>query len=149
MQTTILAEHDDYQITLHRSAEAVGKPLILTFGGQPSGKTASGFGTDFLLKHGYDTIYIAQRAGTQYQGLSLDRFTDVIADHCQGREVISYGSSLGGYAALYYGGVVNARIIAAAPMFPRWPPLHRKAFADLEITHQELKMFQDQSILRS
>lgn len=75
MQQTILADHDDYQITLHRR-ETLREPLVLTFGNLPSRKTASGFGTDFLLKHGYDTIYVAQRAGTQYQGLPAYRFDE-------------------------------------------------------------------------
>lgn len=135
----ILARTDDYQVTLHESPQATSGPLVITFGGQPTNISPSGFGTDFLLKHGFDTVYVAQRVGTQYQGLSTDTFFDVLAEHCKGRDVICYGSSLGGYAALYYGGVLDARIIAAAPMFPSWPPLNRKPFADLRITHCELK----------
>lgn len=35
-------------------------------------------------------------------------------------------------------GAWHARIIAAAPMFPAWPPLEKKPFADLPVTHHEL-----------
>lgn len=36
-----------------------------------------------------------------------------------------YGASLGGYAALYFDGSIDARIIAAAPMLPAYPALER------------------------
>ncbi len=138
MQTETLASHDDYLITLHRAGETPSKKLVITFGLLPSGKTPAGFGTSFLLKKGYDTIYVAQERGTQYQGLSQAAFFEAVADQCIDRDVVTYGSSLGGYAALYYGGCLDARIIAAAPMLPAWPPLEHPNFPDFRIAHEEL-----------
>lgn len=51
---------------------------------------------------------------------------------------MTYGSSLGGYAALYYGGSIDARCIAAAPMLPAWRPLDLPAYRDLEMQHLEM-----------
>ena len=130
---------DDYQITFHQAGEAPSKTLVLTFGGQPSDLGSEGFGTDFCLLGGYDTIHVAQRYTTQYQGLSLEAFIasvkPVVANYT---DIVCYGPSLGGYASLYYGGAIDARIIVAAPMLPAWPHLKNKSYADLEITHRPL-----------
>ncbi len=135
-----LAQDRDFRITLHR-ADPSGddRPIVVTFGGQPSDLTATGFGTAFLLGQGFDTVYVAQRHGTQYQGLSRERFVEGVAPVIAGRDVVTYGASLGGYAALYYGGAIDARIIAASPMLPAWRPLRNRAYADLEVTHGELR----------
>lgn len=69
-----LAKHDDYEITLHTCEAKQSSKLILTFGGQPSGLASSGFGTGFVLSMGYDTIHVAQKLGTQYQGLPVECF---------------------------------------------------------------------------
>lgn len=124
-----LATHTDYQITLHTAQVTDARdtaPLVITFGGQPSGLGAAGFGTGWCLQLGWDTIYVAQRHGSQYQGLSIEAFSDAVRQVCEGRDVVCYGSSLGGYAALYYAGAVNARVLAASPMLPAWPPLARR-----------------------
>lgn len=134
----ILADRPDYRVTLHQAGPAPAERLVITFGGQPSGIRDDGFGTDFCLRQGWDTIYVAQRHGTQYQGLSLAAFADAVGPVCQGRDVVTYGPSLGGYAALYYGGVIDARIIAAAPMLPAWPAFGHKAYRDLDLTHHDL-----------
>lgn len=132
-----LATHDDYLITLHHGANACTGPLVITFGGQPSKLTAAGFGTGWCLNRGWDTIYVAQRHGSQYQGLRQQEFYDAVASTIEGRDVVSYGSSLGGYAALYFGGAIDARIVAAAPLLPAWPPLER-ARDTINIRHSEL-----------
>lgn len=139
MNQTVIAREKDYWITVNRAGEAPSRQVVITFGGQPSDLEAEGFGTVFLRRQGIDSIHVAQAHGTQYQGLSLDTFRDRVAPLVAGYEdVLTYGSSLGGYAALYYGGVVNARIIAAAPMFPAWPPLRNRAFAGFTVTHADL-----------
>lgn len=136
---TEIAREKDYWITVHRAAEEPTRQMVVTFGGQPSGLGASGFGTDFLLRHGIDTIHVAQAHGTQYQGLSVEAFAEAVGPVVTGSaDVLTYGSSLGGYAALFYGGVINARIIAAAPMFPAWRPLRNRAYATLDVRHPEL-----------
>ncbi|WJS83801.1 hypothetical protein [Paracoccus sp. TOH] len=136
---TVLADHADYRITLHVASAQPSQRIVITFGGQPSGLADDGFGTPFCLEHGWDTIYVAQRHGTQFQGLSIQDFQTVVRPVCAGRDVVTYGSSLGAYAALYYGGAVDARMIAAAPMLPAWRPLKLRAYEDLPVTHGDIK----------
>lgn len=135
----IIANSDDYRITFHAAANKPSDTLVITFGGLPAGLESDGFGTDFCLVHGYDTIYTSQRINTQYQGLSLEDFQAAVAPKAAEYEkVVCYGPSLGGYAALYYGGSVNARIIVAGPVLPAWPHLRNRKCADVVITHRAL-----------
>lgn len=136
---TVLTDHADYRITLHRACERPSQRIVITFGGQPSDLADEGFGTPFCLERGWDTIYVAQRHGTQFQGLSIEAFRSATTEFCAGRDVVTYGSSLGAYAAIYYGGSVNARMIAAAPMLPAWRPLKLRAYSDLPVTHGDIK----------
>lgn len=134
-----LDKHDDYEITLHTGEAKQGSKLVITFGGQPSDLASSGFGTSFVSSMGFDTLYVAKKLGTQYQGLSIESFDAAVSPVVDDwDDVITYGSSLGGYAALYYGGSINARCIAAAPMLPAWRPLKIPAYADLKMNHSEL-----------
>ncbi|MCQ0972162.1 hypothetical protein MLD63_17215 [Paracoccus sp. TK19116] len=129
MSGQCLAGSEDYLITLHRAPCDDGlrrdSPLVVTFGGQPSNCKPHGFRTSWSLQQGWDTIYVAQRHGSQYQGLSLEAFADAVLPATEGRDVVCYGSSLGGYAAIYYAGAIGARMLAASPMLPAWPPLGR------------------------
>lgn len=136
-RTTIVSE-DDYLITLHQPQERKSDKLIINFGGVDSKLTPAGFGTDWCMKYGFDSLYVAQQAGTQYQRLSLEAFADAVAPVINGREVVCYGSSLGAYSSLYYGGILNARIVAASPMLPAWPALKRKKFA-VPVVHRAIK----------
>ena len=93
-----LASTDDYQITYHESPKGPGGPLVVTFGGQDSKLTPTGFGTGWCQRWGWETIYVAQRKATQYQYLPLDAFLDAVSPFCKGRDVVCYGSSLGATA---------------------------------------------------
>lgn len=82
----------------------------------PTGISSTGFGTGFCRKFGYDNIYVSQKKGSQYQGLSIEQFYKSVSGILpRYKKVYTYGASLGGYCALYYGGVINSSIIAAAP----------------------------------
>ena len=92
----IIARSDDYQITFHAAANTPSDTLVITFAGLPTGLESEGFGTDFCLAHGYDTIFTAQRINTQYQGLSLEDFEAAVAPKAaQYKTVVCYGPSLG------------------------------------------------------
>lgn len=133
----VLADEDNFMITLHENFPRSDK-LVITFGGLPSGKTKKGFGTDFALSLGYDTIFVAQKEKTGYQGLSLDSFYKYISPHIHSRECVTYGSSLGGYCAIYYAGIINALAIAAAPKNSAHPTINRKQYASLGFLHDEI-----------
>src|SRR5699024_9857742 len=87
---------------------------------------------------GWDHIFVAQAEMTQYQQLSIEEFHESISSIAAAYDVFAYGSSLGAYAALYFGGSVNARIIAAAPKNSAHPLVLQKRFAELGFHHREL-----------
>ena len=133
----ILAEDEGYLITYH-PASSESKKMLITFGGLPSSKTRTGFGSDYAIKKGYHHIFVAQAAGSQYQGLSLEEFRDAVLPLCAGKDVYTYGSSLGGYCALYYAGIINAQAIAAAPKNSAHPILKHNLKHPMEFKHLEL-----------
>lgn len=132
-----LADAPGYLITYHKSNQEADT-VVISFGGLPSKKTPTGFGSKFILKQGYDHIFVAQEAGSQYQELSLDEFRDAVQPYIEGKKVFTYGSSLGAYAALYYGGAVDAAIIASAPKNSAHPSMRKAKYSDIEFKHSEL-----------
>lgn len=133
----VLDEAPGYKITYHRNSTPTDK-LVISFGGLPSKKTQTGFGSKFILNQGWDHIFVAQEEMTQYQHLSIEQFRENVSSIAAAYDVFAYGSSLGAYAALYFGGSVNARIIAAAPKNSAHPLVLQKRFADLGFRHREL-----------
>lgn len=135
----VLRETEGYMITYHKCMNPkAGKKLIISFGGLPSKKTKKGFGSNFILNHGYDHVFVAQAPGSQYQQLSLEDFYDVLNPFLDEKSVYTYGSSLGAYAAIYYGGIIDAKIIAAAPKNSAHPDYIKSKFKNIEFLHNEL-----------
>lgn len=132
-----LADAPGYLITYHKNS-IPNKKVVISFGGLPSGKTPTGFGSNFIQKLGYDHIYVAQAPGSQYQDLPLSDFVEAVEPHLKDKEVFTYGSSLGAYAAIYYGGAINASIIASAPKNSAHPTMLKKRFSHIEFKHKEL-----------
>ncbi|EKT4478790.1 hypothetical protein QEL91_004524 [Pseudomonas putida] len=114
MQVT-LSSTDDYIITYHQSNETSSEVVVVTFGQINSGLNDTGFGTLFLKKQGIDTIYVGQRNKSFYQGLSGEDFVKLVSATISGRKVFTYGSSLGGYAALYYASYLDCVAISFSP----------------------------------
>lgn len=134
----ILRDHPGYRISFHSS----GRPariLLITFGAVNSEIATRGWGVDFAAKHGYDSIYVSQRALSQYQDLPLEDFQEAVAPYAERYErVITYGASLGGYCANYYGGSIDAQIIAISPHNSAHPLIRRGRFALLPFAHREI-----------
>lgn len=122
MEFQILAsEQGDYRI-IHYKQKIATNSIFITFGGIKS-TFSSGelFGLPFLVEEGHDYVYISQSKNTQYQHLDFESFKEIFTPICEGKKVYTYGSSLGGYAAIYYAGAINAEAIAAGPMLPASP----------------------------
>lgn len=132
---TKLAGSSEFLITHHANANREHDALIITFAGQPGQMSETGFGTQFCLSQKYDTIYVSQKYETHFQGLDIETFRQAVEPYLTGRRVVCYGSSLGAYAALYYGGSINAEILAGAPMLPSWPSLGNPRYKDFKLTH--------------
>lgn len=129
-QIKVLADKPEYKITYFKQIEP-SDVLFITFGTAPSGLAAHPFGFDFLIKQGFNLVYVAQQKGSQYQNLSVDAFRQYIQPITQDQNVFTYGSSLGGYCALYFAGCIDAVAIAAGPRNPCDPCL--KVFTGPEL----------------
>lgn len=132
-----LADEEGYKITFHPSKKKTNK-LLITFGGLPSTKTSKGFGSDFAINNNYHHIFVAQAANSQYQKLSLEEFREVVWPMCIDMDVYTYGSSLGGYCAIYYAGVINAQAISAAPKNSAHPTLSHNLNEPVEFLHKNM-----------
>ena len=104
----ILASTSNYKITAYTTGNS--HKCIITFGEIDSKLDETGFASKLVMSEGYDHIYVAQKIHTQYQFLSDKNFFNIIKNIITNKEVFTYGSSLGAYCALYYGGVINANI---------------------------------------
>lgn len=78
-----------------------------------------GFGESFLDGAGVNAIHVIPRENAWYQHSEmLDAMARVHAATRRYRRVVTYGSSMGGYAALRFGGVAGAQAaLALSPQF--------------------------------
>jgi tetratricopeptide (TPR) repeat protein len=81
-QTTyqVLAEDPMYKVTYFKQKQPTDV-MFITFGTAPTTITSTPFGQDFLLKQGFDLIYVAQAVRTQYQGLSIEAFYEAVKSY--------------------------------------------------------------------
>lgn len=126
-----------YRIT-HFRRKAGSRKVFVTFGIVGSNLDDPPFGSPFLTDQGYDHVHVAQAPMSQYQELSLEDFARLVGPLVAGKEAFTYGSSLGGYCAIYYGGVINARIISASPRNSAHPLLRKNHFPELVYKHAEI-----------
>jgi tetratricopeptide (TPR) repeat protein len=120
-------------------AETPSQTLFFTFTERGFRKLdGPGFGTLFLTKLGYDVISVKSLFDHWYQDLPLELIACVCRFFSRRRNIytkkISYGSSMGAYAAIFFSEVLRVdAVIAISPQFDitsewdkRW---HREAIA--------------------
>ncbi|WP_147407664.1 alpha/beta fold hydrolase [Pseudooceanicola algae] len=117
---------DEHRITFHENDPTCSK-IIVCFAPQGGGMGPVGFGASVCIKNGWNYIYVGKAQQTKFRSLSLETFYDAVARVVDGKDVVSYGSSAGGYAALYYGGAIDARILSACPRNSQHPLHYRPA----------------------
>jgi hypothetical protein len=120
----VLAEDPMYKVTYFKQKQPTDV-MFITFGTAPTTITSTPFGQDFLLKQGFDLIYVAQAVRTQYQGLSIEAFYEAVKAVIPNKRVFTYGSSLGGYCAIYFAGCIDATAISAGCRNPCDPCLKK------------------------
>ncbi|MDO7836016.1 tetratricopeptide repeat protein [Sphingobium sp. HBC34] len=77
-----------------------------------------GFAEDFLIERGYDVLTLKCNINNWFQDVSADVLKSVMGQLPAYDEIITYGSSMGGYAAMYFAQTVGARTcIALSPQF--------------------------------
>lgn len=106
---------------------------VVTF--EPLGHSANldrqAFGQDFLARAGIDAVHVVPAANDWYQHADFpDLCRHVAAFTRRYERVVAYGSSMGGYAAVRFGGSVGAhQAFALSPQFsidPRRVPFERR-----------------------
>ncbi|MTH80345.1 hypothetical protein [Paracoccus aestuariivivens] len=105
---------DFHKITYHKFRSDCDK-LVVCFSPQGGGMGSKGFGYNVCEKNGWDYIFVGKARHTNYVSLDPQEFKESISPVIEGRDVIAYGTSAGGNAALFYGGVIGARILSASP----------------------------------
>ncbi|MFK4048194.1 hypothetical protein ACI2KH_25080 [Roseomonas mucosa] len=103
-----------------------------------------GFGEKFLIEAGIDVIAVRKRRDNWYQDLSLGEFVRSVGGTCSlYRRSACYGASMGGFAALFYGGSIGASIISVSPMVsihPDYPEFGSNFYRKLvEIKNVDLR----------
>lgn len=88
------------------------KPL-----GAAPAATAAGFGEDAFSKRQVDEFHVIPRHNHWYQTREMESVIDAARTWLQGRQAVAYGSSMGGYGALAFGGTLGIASVALAPQF--------------------------------
>ncbi|WBH18054.1 hypothetical protein [Sphingomonas radiodurans] len=108
---------------------STGSAVIITFGSYTNEPTLDrpGFGQEFLHRARIDAIHVINRFNRWYQHPERDEALAAVATAVSGYDrVITYGSSMGGYAALRYAVPCGAQVATAiSPQFsvdPRVTP---------------------------
>lgn len=138
----VVADEENYRVTSYKQGSSI---VFITFNTTRTTKESVGFGVGFCLANGYDVISISQDNDTQYQSLSRENFVNIVSPYIKDKEiVVCYGSSLGGYCALYYGGAIDCKIIAASPKNSAHPSFKLKKYDSLHFNH-DFKMPESKS----
>jgi hypothetical protein len=112
--------------------------VVICFDEMHGGLKKKGFGTDFLIKNNIESFFVSHPIKSFYQGLSEEDIHCYLGDYIRGKKVFTYGSSLGGYAALYFASVLNAKAIAFSPRLDIDPIYHNSDMWNVKLSHSLL-----------
>jgi len=115
---------EGHRIVFHPFNPADDRVLVC-FSPQGEGKEPPGWGSAVCERNGWNHLFVGKARHTNFASLPVERFVERVAPVLRGRDVLAYGTSAGGNAALYYGGAVGARILAASPRDSRSPIDHK------------------------
>jgi hypothetical protein len=135
--TEVIANTHGYKIVYYRQLEKTQK-LIITFDAHGHDLRDKGFGSDMLINSGYDHIFVSHALNSQYQLLSIADFFYAVGSIAANYNTYTYGSSLGGYCAVYYAGCIGAQAIAISPRNSAHPSVGNPFFANLLFTHNNI-----------
>lgn len=105
----------EYSIFRHLPDNPVAGIRVICFDEIKGGLNRSGFGISFLIKNNIDSFFVSHSKKSFFQGLSEKSLLNHLLPYLKGAEVFTFGASLGGYAAIYYSDVLNARAISFSP----------------------------------
>lgn len=120
MQARVVFDDGRYRIVLHPGT----RPDILVVAFDPmfvfAHEAKAGFGVTFLTQAGLSVLAISKYRECFYQHLDPEVLRR-LAPPDPVRRTVTYGSSVGAYAALYFSGVLDAAALAFSPRLPVHP----------------------------
>lgn len=111
MNKSCVVDMEGYKIDFYNIGSS---KTFIVFNATGTNKKTQPFGLEYLIRKGFNVVACLQDEN-QYQELSFNDMEKYVAPLIKNHEVYLYGSSLGGYCAVYYAGAVNGTVIAAAP----------------------------------
>jgi hypothetical protein len=115
LSSQILVDDEEIRIDHFRRSDAL-RTLVVTFDPIAYSWDRPPYGHEFLHKQELDVLAVRKKRENFYQPLSREAFeAAVTAVAVRYERVIAYGSSLGAYAALYFGRDQPWTVIASSP----------------------------------
>lgn len=132
----VLFDNGESRIEYYKKLSKAEK-LCITYDSINIVWSRSSFGFGFLKKQDIDIIAVRRRKSTSYQqDLSLEDFyASVHRLTPKYKKTVSYGFSLGGYSALYYGSGISDQVLAISPRNPGHPVYGLKHDRPVEFNH--------------
>ncbi|MGM0831826.1 MAG: hypothetical protein ACQEUK_03240 [Pseudomonadota bacterium] len=138
----VIYKSEDYYVTIHHPLEVFNNVIVVAFDIIFGSYSEKGFGVDFCLANNIPIIFVSHKDETFFQGLSKKKLAEVLEPYLAEKDVVTYGSSLGGYAAIYYADALNARAFAISPRCSVDPGFKKVFPGDrfkVEFKHSEIK----------
>jgi hypothetical protein len=112
----VLLDDQDHHIEWHVRTDPGAAALVVCFDPLLQLWPAPAFGLDFMRRLGADVVTVQRKHEHFYQTLSRETLSALLSPLLpRYRRVLMYGSSLGAYAALYFGRDLDVLAIAASP----------------------------------
>ncbi len=128
--TAVLLDSDDIRID-HFERGGADNTLVVTFDPIAYNWTRPPFGHEFLQKQALDVVAVRKKGENFYQPLSREAFAAAVRPvAARYKRVVAYGSSLGAYAALYFGRDEPWVVIASSPRNSTHPVFGGKHWQD-------------------
>lgn len=128
--TQVLLDDDEIRIE-HFDRGGAGGTLVVTFDPIAYLWDRPPFGHEFLRKQSLDVVAVRKKSENFYQPLSREAFEAAVAPVASRyARVVSYGSSLGAYAALYFGRDEPWTVIASSPRNSTHPMFGAKVWQE-------------------
>ncbi len=117
----LLFDSPAVRATLNAVEGGGGRPLVVTFDSLAHDLRLDrpGFGEGWLAQLGYDAVHVVASANDWYQHPEMGALCAAVREEAAGRvRTVTYGSSMGGYAAVRFAGRVGAATaVAISPQF--------------------------------
>lgn len=138
--STVLLDDDEIRIE-HFERGGAGGTLVVTFDPIAYFWDRPPFGHEFLRKQALDVVAVRKKSENFYQPLSREAFDAAVAPvAARYARVVSYGSSLGAYAALYFGRDEPWTVIASSPRNSAHPAYGAKVWQKrVAFQHERLR----------